>query len=458
MDVSAVVLNKLLLERSIDIWSKLKLAFLDSAYATVYSAISRHYDKHSSVPSFEELELELREGATARTLATLRLVDEPDISAEVALEALLDQYTQNQAINLLDKFVDKLPVYDSAEIKENLSNIVLALDEKTLTTEGVFNMADMLLFKNADEIARERVFLGINNNFDAILGGVARQEYILIGGERGSGKSIAASNIVVNQYEMGNSAVIFTIEMIASEVNERQFAMLADVPYLALKNGTLAPDEYLKVVKVRANMFQDADDLVVEYLQHRDRFKFEQALVRQKQLKQDNQIVIIDDRALTLTSIDLHLGKLKARFGDKLKVCVVDYLNQIVFGEGNKYDWQPQIEVSSRLKNLGRKHDVVMVSPYQIDASGEARFAKGILDAADIALVMKPHDKSEGAISMNTTKIRGGPPAIFTSPMNWDTLRISPQSIEKPVEKEKIKKAGGKKAKDDSNADIPWDA
>lgn len=461
MDCSAIVLNKLLLERNLDIWAKLKLAFLDSAYATVYSAISRHYDKHSSVPSFEELELELREGATARTLATLRLVDEPDISAEVALEALLDQYTQNQAINLLDKFVDKLPVYDSAEIKENLSNIVLALDEKTLTTEGVYNMADAMLFKNADEIARERVFLGINNNFDATLGGVARQEYIMIGGERGSGKSLVASNVVVNQYEMGNSVVIFTIEMLHTEVNERQHAMMADVPYLGLKNGTLTPDEYLKVVKIRAGMFQDADDLVIEYLQHRDRFKFEQTLVKQKQLKPDNQIVIIDDRNLKLTSIDLHLGKLKARFKDKLKVCVVDYLNQIKYGDGNKYDWQPQIEVSSALKNLARKHDVVMLSPYQIDSSGEARFAKGILDAADVAFVMKSHDKSEGAISMNTTKIRGGPPALFTSPINWDTLRISPYSMEKPAEKEKIKKAGVKKKDgpvDDSGSDIPWDA
>jgi hypothetical protein len=101
-----------------------------------------------------------------------------------------------------------------------------------------------------------------------------------------------------------------------------------------------------------------------------------------------------------------------------------------------------------------------MVSPYQIDASGEARFAKGILDAADIALVMEAHDKDQQAISFETTKIRGGKEMAFTCPIDWDTLRISPQSIDKPSSKEPVKKAGKRQKEDlkqdDSNADIPW--
>ena len=47
----------------------------------------------------------------------------------------------------------------------------------------------------------------------------------------------------------------------------------------------------------------------------------------------------------------------------------------------------------------------------------------------------------------------------FTSPIDWETLKISPQSIDKPQEKETIKKAGKKNLKqDDSTADLPWDA
>ena len=171
-------------------------------------------------------------------------------------------------------------------------------------------------------------------------------------------------------------------------------------------------------------------------------------------------MIIVDDRDLTLSSIDLHIGKAKAKFGDKLKVVVVDYINQIVLEGQDQYDWKPQIEVSKKLKNLARKYEVVMVSPYQIDATGEARFAKGILDAADIALTMEAHDKETNAISFETTKIRGGKEMAFTCPIDWDTLRISPQSVDRPAAKEPIKKAGKKKEQpdlkqDDSSADLP---
>jgi KaiC/GvpD/RAD55 family RecA-like ATPase len=459
MDCSAIVLNKLLTERSLDIWSRLKLVFLDPAFSSLYSAVKKYYDNYSAIPSFDELELTLREGPALRTLATLKLADNPDISSEVALNALIDQYTQNETIKLLDKFIDKLPVYDSQEIKENLAAMVLTLDDKTLTTEGVYNMADIMLFKNAEELARDRIHLGFNNTFDATLAGVARQELILIGGKRGSGKSICSSNIAISQYESGNTSVIFSIEMIAHEVLERNLSILANVSHQNLKQNRLTEDELLRVVKARAGMFENSDDLVEAFKIHRDKIKFEQSLVREKRLKTDNQMIIIDDRALTLTSLDLHLGKIKAKFGDKFTVAVVDYLNQIVVEGASQFDWQPQIVISKKLKELARKYDIVMISPYQIDATGEARFAKGILDAADIALVMEAHEKEKGALTFSTTKIRGGREMTFTSPINWDSLRISPHDIQEPEKKETIKRSGKKKAaekQDDSDSDIPW--
>lgn len=455
MDVSAVVLNKLLTEQSLDIWAKLKLVFLDPAYSSLYSVINKYYEKYSGLPGFDDLELTIREGPASKTLATIKLIDVPDVSAEVALDALIDQYTQNETVKLLDKFVDKLPLYDSNEIKENLATIALTIEEKTHTSEKVYTMSDILLFRNPKDLEKERVYLGLNNTFDAVLGGIARQELVLIGGKRGSGKSITSSNIFVNQYESGNSSLYFSIEMTAIEVMERNLAILAGVNHQNLKQNKLTDEEVLKVVKARAGMFCDADELVTEFMRHRDRFKFEETLVRNFTLKQDNQMIIIDDRDLSLSSIDLHIGKMKAKFGDKLAVVVVDYINQIVLDGADQYDWKPQVEISKKLKNLARKYEVVLVSPYQIDAMGEARFAKGILDAADIALVMEAHEKEKEAITFETTKIRGGKEMQFTCPIDWDTLRISPQSIDKPQAQEKVKKAGTKKT-EEPHVDLPW--
>jgi replicative DNA helicase len=465
MDISAILINKLLSEKNLDIWAKLKLAFLDPSYSSLYTHINRYYTHYSSIPSFDELEVTVRELPVAKTLATLRLLDETDVTAEVALDALIDQYTQNQCILLLDKFIDKLPIYDSSEIKESLASIVLTLDEKTLSAENVFTMAEVNVFQRPEELARTRMHLGLNNTFDSVLNGVARQELILIGGKRGSGKSIISSNILCSQYEAGLSSVYFTIEMIAHEVLQRNISILANVDHRALKKNELTDGDLLKVVKCRAEMFTNADKYVQEFVQDRDQYKFEDSINRYCELKPDNQMVIVDDRKLSLSSIDLHLGKMKAKFGEKFGVAVIDYLNQIVIeGAKSQFDWQPQVDVSKKLKELARKYDIVIISPYQIDATGEARFAKGILDAADIAMTLEPHNE-DSAISMETTKIRGDKAMKFTSGMNWDTLRISPIPIDKPASKEKpkdkIPRAGKKdeaKPTGESAAEVlPWE-
>lgn len=459
MDVSAVTLNKLISESNLEVWSKLKLAFLDPAYSSVYALISKHYAKYSAIPNFDEFEVIARETSAEKMLATIRLADVADISAEVALDALVDLYTQNETIRLLDKFIDKLPIYDSAEIKENLASIVLTLDEKTLTSEGVYAMNDICVFVRPEELAKHRVYLGLNNTFDSVLGGVARQELILIGGKRGSGKSVISSNIMNNQYEAGFTSVYFTIEMIAHETLQRNTSILANVNHMSLKKNELTDAEMLSVVKARAGQFTDAQHLVDAFIKDRDPYKFEETLNKQCTLKPNNQMIIIDNKALTLSNIDLHLGKIKSKFGDNFTVAVIDYLNQIVVeGTGSQFDWQPQVIVSKKLKELARKYDIVIVSPYQIDDKGEARFAKGILDAADIALVLDANAKEDNAISFETTKIRGAKEMKFTSPMDWDTLRVSPHSIDTPVKEDKIKKV---KKHDDAKTeeqphDQPW--
>lgn len=460
MDISAVLLNKLLTERDLSVWAKLKLAFLDPTYSSIYAHINKYYTNYSVIPSFDDLELVVRETSASKTLATLRLVDVIDVTAEVALDALIDQYTQNLCVSLLEKYIDKLPIYDTIEIKENLSNIVMTLDEKTLSTDNVFSMNDLHIFPTPDDIARSRVFLGINNSCDSILGGVATQELILLGGKRGSGKSITCSNIQVNQYELGNVSAYFTIEMVAQETWVRNMSILAGVNHVNLKNNKLTDFEILKVVRARANMFLDADKYVDEFMETKDRFKFESNINRFCTMK-DNPMYIIDDRALSIANLDLHLGKIKAKHKDKFKVAVVDYLNQIVVEGGqDQFDWKPQIVISKRLKELARKHDIVMFSPYQIDDNGGTRFAKGILDAADIALLMEAHDKETGAISFNTTKIRGNQDLSFTSPIDWDSLKISSTPIEKPVEKKAEKASKAPKAPattgEDAAENIPW--
>jgi hypothetical protein len=97
-------------------------------------------------------------------------------------------------------------------------------------------------------------------------------------------------------------------------------------------------------------------------------------------------------------------------------------------GRMGQYDWTEQIEVSKALKTYAQDYGVIMVSPYQIDATGEARFAKGILDAADAAFTLDAHAKEDNVISFNCAKMRNSDEVSFTSTMDWASLAIGPET------------------------------
>lgn len=156
--------------------------------------------------------------------------------------------------------------------------------------------------------------------------------------------------------------------------------------------------------------------------------KFEQELKKSCIEKDTGKIIIVDDRDLTLSSIDTKLASVKSRYGDKFTMAVVDYVNQVIKdGSKDMYDWKDQIAISKRLKNAARKYDVCMVSPYQIDASGKARFAAGILDACDVAqLIVVDGDY----LTFETTKARStSDDGRHKVSINWKTLRIDPREV-----------------------------
>ena len=72
-----------------------------------------------------------------------------------------------------------------------------------------------------------------------------------------------------------------------------------------------------------------------------------------------------------------------------------------------------------------------MISPYQIDATGEARFAKGILDSSDRSFNFFPPEEADNRelqnkITIHTTKMRNGKHMSFDVMMDWSCVKIDP--------------------------------
>ena len=206
------------------------------------------------------------------------------------------------------------------------------------------------------------------------------------------------------------------------EIFNRFMSILSGVNNSNIRKMDCDENQLGKLATVRADMFIDAEEVYRDYIKHKNYEKFEIDLIRSKKLKLDNQLIIVDNQNLSLADIDMNIQKFKNQFGDKLKTVVVDYINQISIPD--IYDWKTQIMLSNKLKEFARKYEIVMVTPYQIDKSGEARFSKGILDKADVAMILEKH---EAHINIKSTKTRDIAPFEFNAPVTWNTFAMSAQ-------------------------------
>jgi replicative DNA helicase len=304
---------------------------------------------------------------------------------------------------------------------EDLSAIPIDIEEKTEVSEQIVEMNDFMTI-DSDTIF-SRVPLGLNNDFDRLSLGMSPGEMIMIGGHRGSAKSVTCSNIVCNQYLQGNSALYFSIEMSGREIYNRNLAILSDVYEKHIKAGNLSTIEMMSIAKVRAAMTEDgSEDLIKKFNEDKDFNNFERQLI-ERPLKKDNRIITIDNSTLTIANIDATLHTYKTKLEDKLKVVVVDYINQIT--SPDPYNWQVQIDLSKKLKALARKYDVVMVTPFQTSEEGKVRFAKGILDSPNWAFNLSAvHEEDTGSIEFECKKSRGDEAIDFASEIHWPTLKI----------------------------------
>ena len=93
----------------------------------------------------------------------------------------------------------------------------------------MYDIAELEFFPSEDDF---KIYpSGLSNEFDAINGGFATQELILLGGRRGSGKSIISLNLALNRFLQGNTVAFFTIEMRYKEVYDRVLSIISGVPF-----------------------------------------------------------------------------------------------------------------------------------------------------------------------------------------------------------------------------------
>jgi replicative DNA helicase len=432
VDIQKVALRRLLSTQSTDFYNKLVSKFFNDTNLIIFRKIVKFYEKHMRIPTMQEFyesqKIEnIKEYLESQIYA--EIPEEQYLSSQFIADQLQDYFIREETLNWLEKFMDQLENLERVEIIDSIQNHVLELHKFLPEGEELFDVATIDSFLGEEKFVMYSS--GLSTEYDAINGGFGLEELIMFGGRRGSGKSIITLNAAKHQFERNDNSVLFmSIEMRYVEVYYRLMSMLSGIPFMRFIKNELSLQNKLELAKTKLDTFyqttDESTDLYNSLVKTGNLKEFDYALKTGKIPFKDKRFHIVDDVNLSLAKIDHYLNLMTKKYD--VKMCVIDYLNIVKVED--RMDWKSQIGIADQLKTLSRKYKVMMVSPYQIDATGEARFAKGVLDSADRSFRFTPADLNEdpSILPFEITKIRNGKSMKFNVHMDWDCLKVVPES------------------------------
>jgi replicative DNA helicase len=429
LDLQKLTLGRLLETQNNDFYSKLQSEYFSGMNAVLYDKVKTFYKANLKLPSVEELLLVHKDIALQDYLETQILVEEnrfDKISDGFLVSQLQDYYVRDETIKFLDKFMGGFENLEKVEVIDQLQNLVLDLSKAGSSQDELFDVGELDFFPKNDDFVLYPS--GLSHEYDSINGGFALQELVLLGGRRGSGKSIISLNCAYTRFKQGSTVAFFSIEMRYKEVYDRLLSIISDVPFLDIYTNKLSDTQKIQIIKSKVREFyKDTPELkrlVEEAETSRNFAKFELEIKNYKHMMKDHRFFIIDDESLTISRIDHHCNRFASNYPN-FTLAVIDYIN--IIKAPDQKDWKTQITLSETVKGMARKYNITALSPYQIDASGEARYAKGLLDSADRSFIFMPPDldKDPNLIKIMTSKIRNGKALNFDVTMDWQCVRVN---------------------------------
>jgi len=428
LDLQKLTLGRILVNQNHDFYSKLLPEYFSGMNLALYDKIKTFYKANTRLPSKEELLLIHKDVSLQDYIETQILVKDntyDQIADEFLVSQLQDHYVREETLKFLDKFMDDYENLEKVEIVDKLQDHVLQLNRTAGASDELFDAGELDFFPKSDDFI---LFpSGLNNEYDSVNGGFALQELVLLGGRRGSGKSILSLNCALKRFLEGSTVAFFSIEMRYKEVYDRLISIISEVPFLDIYKNQLTVEQKLRIIDAKVKTFYQPTDellkLVSDTYHTKDFDKFQKGIRDKKFPMKDHRFFLVDKEDLNLSRLDHYCTDFSSKY-PRFTMAVVDYIN--IINIPDQKEWKSQVILADTLKSMSRKHNLTLLSPYQIDASGEARFAKGILDSADRSFIFTPADvdKDPNILKMYTSKIRNGKAMNFEINMNWSCVKV----------------------------------
>ena len=176
------------------------------------------------------------------------------------------------------------------------------------------------------------------SDIDSILGGLHKQEMIIVGARPSMGKSVFANNLAINIAKDKKKVAVFNLEMNNISTVKRMVASVSKINSYDIRDGSLNDNQWSQIGQT------------IGYL--------------------STLPIKLYEKTMTLNKILAECKKLKVQFG--LEVVIIDYL-QLISGNSKESRNQEVSDISRKLKLLAKELDITIIALSQLSRAPEQR-------------------------------------------------------------------------------------
>lgn len=345
--LGAIFLDNTIMKNIVDILSPED--FYNSANGIIYSAMKQLYINNSSIDAttvYNELGIRASDVGGITYIASLSACCPSAQNVSNHCKIVKEKSQNRQIYKILRGSIKDMENTDikSEMLIDKLQDNFSDLGCFGSTKENVMSdiMIDYLSSLEERYNNGGRIY-GYTTGFqkiDNFLGGLKKQDFIILAGRPSMGKSAAALNMATNMaINNGHKIAFFHLEMSKFSTVERIVANVAEIPMNKLKKADLSDEEWESVVE--------------------------------KSNKIASSSLSLYDEIYNLTDIRAECKRLKLQNG--LDVVFIDYLQLIDHKSGSENRNENIASISRSLKLLAKELEITVIALSQLSRAPEAR-------------------------------------------------------------------------------------
>ena len=184
MNLPSALIKQVLTLQDFETWSVTHKHYLPPEYHGIYDIIDKHCDDFHKMPTVEDLKFAIRDSATKEKLYAIESTEDSRCSSYMLLQYLKNEYTQQEILTFLRKYVDNSVAFESAEQSlSHLHEIVLDVETRVDLEDPSESMQSITLHE-ADEDISKYIPLGLNTEYDYDIQ-FSPRDLVMVGGKRG---------------------------------------------------------------------------------------------------------------------------------------------------------------------------------------------------------------------------------------------------------------------------------